>query len=342
MADPLRVRGAARAWSAVRAVTLALVAFVALAAGAAAWLFYADRAAPPAETSVVVPEGATGDDVARLLQSAGIVRSALVFRALARFEHAENAAKSGEYRFPPHVSVDEVLHRIESGGAQIATWVTIPEGFTAREIAAALAQHGLGEQQALESYFLHQPLDVAAGVRTPNLEGYLFPDTYLFPLQASPATLARIMTDRFRSELPRDAAASAKRLGYAIPQIVTLASLIEREAKADSERPLMAGVYYNRLRDGMPLQVDATIEYTFAHHKPVITLADLARDTPYNTYLRKGLPPTPIANPGRASLDAAFHPKSSQYLYYVYAGNGHHVFSRTLAEHEANVARYVH
>jgi UPF0755 protein len=115
---------------------------------------------------------------------------------------------------------------------------------------------------------------------------------------------------------------------------------VEREAKADDERALMAGVYLNRLSRGMPLQVDATIEYTFAHHKDVITYADLARDSPYNTYLHRGLPPTPIANPGRASLLAAFHPARSAYLYYVYKGNGHHAFSRTLAEHNANVARY--
>jgi UPF0755 protein len=126
-----------------------------------------------------------------------------------------------------------------------------------------------------------------------------------------------------------------------VPQVVTLASLIEREAKADDERALMAGVYYNRLRLGMPLQVDATIEYTFPAHKDVITLDDLARDSPYNTYKHLGLPPTPIANPGRPSLLAAFAPRRSEYLYYVYMGNGHHAFSRTLAEHEANIARYL-
>jgi UPF0755 protein len=118
--------------------------------------------------------------------------------------------------------------------------------------------------------------------------------------------------------------------------------MIEREAKVDDERRLMAGVYYNRLRVKMPLEVDATIEYTFAHHKDVITQADLARDSPYNTYKQSGLPPTPIANPGRPSLLAALDPEPSQFLYYVYKGGGHHAFSRTLAEHDANVARYLH
>ena len=314
------------------------------AAGIAGWLWYqayADRSLPAVATSLVVPQGATGSEVAHLLEDRKIVPSALIFRGLQRVRGAENAAKAGEYRFAPHLSSADVLKEILSGGAQVAEWVTIPEGFTAREIAGRLAEHRLGEEQALQTYFLATPFDLEPGVRTPNLEGYLFPDTYLFPLQGDVAAQARIMTDRFRSELPPDAAQRARRLGYSVPQVVTLASLIEREAKADDERRLMAGVYYNRLQRGMPLQVDATLEYTFAHHKDVITNADLARDTPYNTYLHAGLPPTPIANPGRASLRAAFDPQASDFLYYVYMGNGHHAFSRTLAEHNANVARYL-
>jgi UPF0755 protein len=118
--------------------------------------------------------------------------------------------------------------------------------------------------------------------------------------------------------------------------------LIEREAQADDERPLMAGVYYNRLRAGMPLEVDATIEYVFPEHHDVITRRDLEIDSPYNTYRHTGLPPTPIANPGKASIDAAFAPEHSQYLYYVYKGNGHHAFAKTLEEHNANVERYLH
>jgi UPF0755 protein len=126
-----------------------------------------------------------------------------------------------------------------------------------------------------------------------------------------------------------------------VPQVVTLASLIEREAKSDDERPLMAGVYYNRLRIGMPLEVDASIEYALPEHHDVITYGDLRIDSPYNTYLHAGLPPTPIANPGTPSLQAAFNPKPSPYLYYVYKGNGHHAFARTLTEQNANIAKYL-
>jgi UPF0755 protein len=301
----------------------------------------ADRTYPVAAQTVVVPSGATGHEVAELLERQGVIRSALIFDLLARIRGDRTAMKAGEFAFAPHRTESEILDQVVEGGRQVAVWVTIPEGFTAKEIAQTLAERNLGDVAALQSAFLDSSLDLD-GTSTPSLEGYLFPDTYLVPTIAKPAEIAKIMTDQFRTVLPPDAAARAKRLGYSIPQIVTIASLVEREAKADDERALMAGVYYNRLRLGMPLQVDATLEYTFAHHKDVITYADLARDTPYNTYKHRGLPPTPIANPGRASLYAAFHPQPSKYLYYVYMGNGHSAFSRTLSEHNANVARYLH
>jgi UPF0755 protein len=323
----------------------AVLGILALALGAAAaWFRYTvalDRTYPRTVLTVIIPSGATGHDIAALLEARGVIRSAVTYDALARLRGEQAAMKAGEFSFSAHHTTAEVLRQVVSGGQQVAVWVTIPEGFTAKEIAQTFAARNLGNEDDLESTFLGDSL-VLLGARTANLEGYLFPDTYLIPTTATPAETAKIMTDQFAAELPRDAAAQAKRLGFTLPQIVTLASLVEREAKADDERPLMAGVYYNRLRLGMPLEVDATIEYTFAHHKDVITYADLARDSPYNTYKHTGLPPTPIANPGRASLRAAFHPQASNYLYYVYMGNGHHAFSRTLAEHNANVARYLH
>jgi len=324
---------------------LVLGAVLALVVGAlfayAARVVYADRSLPRTQTSVVIPSGATAADAAQELAERGVIASPLAFELLARVTGEQRHLGAGEYLFPAHLSLDDVLHRVTSGGAQIALWVTIPEGFTARQIAETLQAHSLGEAVAFEEYFLHTPLDLGRAGRSRNLEGFLFPDTYLIPVDATPAAVAAIMTAHFREELPNDAVQRAKRLRLSVVGVVTLASLIEREAKADDERPLMAGVYYNRLRRGMPLQVDATIEYTFEHHKDLITLADLERDSAYNTYRRAGLPPTPIANPGRPSLLAAFHPKASPFLYYVYKGNGHHAFSRTLAEHNANVARYL-
>jgi UPF0755 protein len=324
---------------------LATIAILSAAAVTVASLWfgnavYGDRARPLVETTVVVPRGSTTAQVARLLAERGIIRSAFVLQLLARLRHDDARIEAGEFRFAPGESVDEVLRHLLGGGAQVAVWVTFPEGFTMRQIAQTLADHGLGSAEGYERTFATSSI-IVDGTRTKSLEGFLFPSTYLIPTNATPSSVARILTDQFRAELPRDAAGRAHALGISVVDAVTLASLIEREAQANDERPLMAGVYYNRLRRGMPLEVDATIEYTFPEHKTEITRADLASDSPYNTYRHVGLPPTPIANPGLPSLRAALNPQASSYLYYVYKGNGHHAFARTLAEHNANVARYL-
>jgi UPF0755 protein len=231
-----------------------------------------------------------------------------------------------------------VLHALVTGGAQVATWVTIPEGFTAEQIAARLQGDGLGTSAALRQYFMQEKL-LVDGARTKSLEGFLFPSTYLMPLGAAPEQIAALLTGQFLKELPRDAASRARALHVNVPQAVTVASLVEREAKSEADRPQIAAVIYNRLRLGMPLQVDATIEYALPQHKSALSFADLRIDSPYNSYVHVGLPPTPIANPGLASLAAALHPAKSENLYYVYCGNGRHAFAKTLAEHQANVAR---
>lgn len=320
-----------------------VVAAGVIVAAASLWFrdaVYGDRSLPSAPASFIVPNGATLGEVASSLSASGILAHPLAFRILARLRGDESRVQSGEFLFPAHQSTDDILRRLISGLAA-ARWVTFPEGFTAREMGSRLAAGKLADAAAFDRYAAHTGLDVD-GTRTPSLEGYLFPSTYLIPVGSSPAAIAQILTGQFFRELPPDAAARARALGLTVPQVVTVASLIEREAQADDERALMAGVYYNRLRAGMPLQVDATIEYVFPEHRTVITRRDLEIGSPYNTYLHTGLPPTPIANPGKASIDAAFDPTPSRYLYYVYKGNGHHAFARTLEEHEANVARYLH
>ncbi len=324
----------------------ALVAFVvvvALGVGLDAWWlsnrFVNDRALPKLETTVIVPAGTSGRDVAARLAAAGVIASPRIFELEARLRREQDAMRAGAFRFAPHQTAADVLRQLVTGGDQLARWVAIPEGYTNAQIAATYAANGFASDAALLGAFAgHIEL---GGVRTPSLEGYLFPSTYLVPRSANPTAIASEMVAQFRRELPPDAEARARALGFTVPEVVAVASLVEREGKADSERPLIAGVIYNRLRLGMPLQVDASLEYAFPAHKTVITERDLRVDSPYNTYEHTGLPPTPIANPGKASLDAAFAPRSSQYLYYVYMGNGHHAFARTLAEHNANVTRYL-
>lgn len=301
---------------------------------------YEDRSLPVQSTELTVPKGATFSDITAQLAGAGVIGNALAFKFLGKYRSATADVHAGEYRFAAHQNESEVLNQLLSGGAQIATWVTIPEGFTSREIAQRLFEAGIGPAQPFADAFLHDSI-VVDGQRSKNMEGYLFPSTYLIPTSASAQTVEKIMSDQFLKALPPGAPARARALHVTINQAVTIASLVEREAKADDERALMAGVYYNRLHIGMPLEVDATIEYIFPEHKTEITKADLAIDSPYNTYKIQGLPPTPIANPGEPSIRAAFYPQSSQYLYYVYKGNGHSAFAKTLQEHNENVARYL-
>lgn len=327
-----------------RAVGWALLVFAILTAGGVAWFYntvYRDETFPSRETRVVIERGSTFGEIARQLARQGVVGNYAAFRLLARMRGEESGAHAGEYRFTAHQTQSAVLEALMTGGAQVAAWVAIPEGFTAQEIAERLQESGVGEAEPFASAFARDSI-VVDGARTKNLEGFLFPSTYLVALGATPQQVAAQLTGQFFAKLPRDAAARAKRLGVSVPEAVTVASLVEREAKADADRPLIASVIYNRLRLRMPLQVDATIEYALPSHKSELSFADLRIASPYNTYTHAGLPPTPISNPGLPSLEAALAPSKTEFLYYVYCGNGRHVFAKTLTQHQANVARCLH
>jgi UPF0755 protein len=326
---------------AARSAAWAAVTAVLVVAATVAGLFYAiyrDRTHPSTPSQVIVERGSTFAEVARQLAAAGVIGNVTTFRILARARGEESAVRAGEYRFEPHRTQSEVLAALVTGGAQVAVWVTFPEGFTVAQIAQRLQASGIGSSRAFLRDFTHQKL-VVYGAPTASLEGFLFPSTYLVPLDASPAQVAAPMIAEFFKQIPRDAFARARALHVTVPQAVTVASLVEREAKTEIDRPRISEVIYNRLRLGMPLQVDATIEYALPEHKSRLSFADLKIDSPYNTYAHAGLPPTPIANPGRPSLEAAFYPSKGDDLYYVYCGNGRHAFAKTLAEHQANVAR---
>lgn len=328
----------------LRAAGWMLLVAILAAAGAVAWFYntvYRDTSFPARETRVVIARGSTFNEIARQLSREGVVSNYAAFRLLARLRGEEGGAHAGEYRFAAHQTQSAVLEALMTGGAQVAVWVTIPEGFTAREIAERLQQSGVGPAQPFASAFARDTIAVD-GARTKSLEGFLFPSTYLIALGAGPPQVEAQLTGEFFAKLPLAASARAKRLGVTVPQAVTVASLVEREAKADADRPLIASVIYNRLRLRMPLQVDATIEYALPSHKNELSFADLRIDSPYNTYTHAGLPPTPIANPGLPSLEAALSPSKTDFLYYVYCGNGRHAFAKTLTEHQANVARCLH
>jgi UPF0755 protein len=267
-----------------------------------------------------------------------VVRSQLVFDALRWIRRGRLLA--GEYRFDHPVAVTEVYERIARGDVYTKT-VRVPEGATIFDIAERLEQAGFGPKESFlkaqaRDTRLVADLDPAAR----SLEGYLFPDTYRFPRKATAEQIFATMVRRFRQE------AALAGLKENVHEVVTMASLVEKETAVDAERPLVASVFANRLAQHMPLMTDPSVIYGLELERQwrgAIYQSDLKRDTAYNTYLHTGLPPGPIANPGLRSLQAAMHPAKTDYLYFVAAGDdpqGHSVFSATLEQHAHDVAAY--
>ncbi len=287
----------------------------------------------PAQT-VEIPRGAATLQIGRMLAARRLVRSPLAFALYSRLMGLEGRLQAGEYRISPMEPMGRILRRLAAGDV-VRYPVLLPEGITAREIAGRLEAAGLARAERFlalvrrpEQFWIPQ----MAGNRSGTLEGYLFPDTYLLPRGLSEEEIVRILVERFRS-VTADLLARPLPLGLSPHEVVTVASLVEREARVPEERARIAGVIYNRLRRGMPLQIDASVLYALGTHKTTVRLADLEVDSPYNTYRRKGLPPGPIANPGREALQAAVAPEAHDFLYYVAGPDGRHIFSRTFSEH---------
>ncbi len=327
-----------RPWA--RRAAPAALALLAAVLAPSAWLLAGDRRLPVSPQNVGIPAGESLHGIARQLAADGIVRSSALLVLAVRLEKPGATIEAAEYAFPARISVLDAARILLTGGRPAQAWITIPEGFTARQIAIRLARAGIRGAKDFVGTVRATDL-ILDGWRTHGCEGYLFPDTYLVPRDATAAQIVRLMTSNFVRHLPPHAAQQARRLHMTLPQVVTVASMVEREAKVDAERPLVAAVIYNRLRAGMRLEVDATVEYALPRHKPALSWHDLDVDSPYNTYRHGGLPPGPIANPGVKSLLAALHPAEVDYLYYVYRGHGRHVFSRTFQEQQAAERRYL-
>jgi UPF0755 protein len=277
--------------------------------------------------------------VASRLADVGLIRNQAYFVTFGRLTGSERQLKPGEYALSPSMRPLEMLHRFRHG-LVILHPLTIPEGYSARQIAAVLREAGLGDPEELldlveSSEFVHE-----LGLDVSSLEGYLFPDTYAFPRDIATADMVRRMVEKFRETYQSVWAARAAELGLTQHQVVTLASIIEKETGAGIERPIISAVFHNRLRRRMPLQSDPTVIYPIKNFDGNLRKVDLIRDNPYNTYRRLGLPPGPIANPGREALEAALYPSPVEYLYFVARNDGTHHFSRTLREHNKAVDQY--
>jgi len=293
------------------------------------------------ERTVLVPAGAGFAAIERILAEAGVVRSDRRFYLLARLMGVAKSLRPGEYLFSGRPTPYQVLRQLFRG-SQIRHPVTIPEGSSLAQIGAILARDGWTTEPEFRAVVSDPAFRRELGIHHPSLEGYLFPDTYfcqrgIFDLRDT----LRTMVARTREILAATGAATGlPSYGLNPHQVLTLASIVEKETGQAGERPLIARVFLNRLRQGMKLQTDPTVIYGLTNFNGNLTRTDLQTPTPYNTYLIPGLPPGPIASPGRAAIQAVMAPAAGEYYYFVSKNDGSHYFSKSLPEHNRAVARY--
>lgn len=313
---------------------ISLTAFI-LLAGVVCMTLFGPVSGSNRRIDVTIPRGATTGRIALILEKHGLINNAAAFRILARIS-GDPSIEAGVYQLSPSMPPGRILRELSLGAGMRLVRITIPEGFTIDQIAERAAD--VPGVRAPDWAFLASRRGSSFATSfgaPPSLEGYLFPDTYDFARGTTDRQIIQTMLDNFGKKvlqpLADDLSASEKR-GYDLDKVITMASLIEREAKVKSDQPLIAGVLYNRLRKKMPLQVDATVQYVVGH-KERLMYKDLEVDSPYNTYKITGLPPGPICSPGLDAIHAALHPASVPYLYYTANPDGTHVFTKTLEDH---------
>jgi len=276
--------------------------------------------------------------VTRELEQKGLIRHRRWLEFYSGLRGFDRRIKRGTYSFAGRLRPVDILRKLVAGEVMTVR-VTVPEGFTVKQIASLLARTAGVDSAAFDSLASQPSLARAYGFDAPGLEGFLFPDTYLVPWGAGPREVIEAMVHRFEEVFSDTLERRARELGMSREEAVTLASIVEAEARLPRERSLISAVYHNRLRRRMKLEADPTVAYALGG-KRELTRKDLAVDSPYNTYLHRGLPPGPICSPGEASLRAALYPDStSRALYFVARGDGGHIFSNTLTEHLSAVRK---
>jgi len=323
-----------------------LLLLLVVAAAAAGW-FYSGVNQPfkgydGAEQFVEIPQGAGSSAIAKRLADAGIVRDVNTFRLALWVTGSGRRLQAGEYRFDRPVSAREVAGKIARGEVYVRP-LTFPEGLTYRQMSALYEGKGFGPALEFINAAKRGVLVSAVDPDAKDLEGYLFPDTYKLPRSTTAELLVDRMITAFMKTLTPELLEKAAARGLTVRQLVTLASIVEKETGSPDERPLVAAVYANRLKIGMGLQCDPTVIYALeraGRYHGNLTRDDLQFDSPYNTYRYAGLPPGPIASPGRAALEAAASPADVPYLYFVSKNDGSHAFAATLDEHNRNVQQY--
>ncbi|HEY6871285.1 MAG TPA: endolytic transglycosylase MltG [Geobacteraceae bacterium] len=285
-------------------------------------------------------EGSSLKKLAGELERAGIISSARMFVFYARLRGADARVKAGSYQFSDGLSPAEILRRMVAGEIFAARFA-VPEGYSTYQIAELLESRGIFKKEPFLKQCVNRELLKELGISGTSVEGYLYPSTYTIPPNMDEAGLVRMMVEQFDKVYGQRFAERVKALGVSRSMVVTVASMIEKEAVVPTERPLIASVFRNRLKRGMPLQSDPTAIYGIRAFGGKVSKQDIMRRTPYNTYLIKGLPPGPIGNPGKDAIEAAITPAASDYLYFVARKDGTHYFSATLEEHNRAVRRYL-
>jgi UPF0755 protein len=326
-----------------------LIAFVVLllCAGAAGlaglrWLTQPYKGYGTPEVFVEIPSGTGVNAIGHRLVDAGVIRNPYAFRLAMRVSDEGRPLKAGEYRFTEALTPADVIEKLARGDVYLRP-ITFPEGLTIAEMGGIFEQHGFGTAQE----FVQAATKAVADIReldpsARSLEGYVFPETYSLPRHTTAPMLVGQMVERFK-RVTAELRAEAQARNVSLRELVTLASIVEKETAKAEERPLVAAVYRNRLRIGMPLQCDPTVIYALrqaGRYNGNLTHENMQFDSRYNTYRYPGLPPGPIASPGRAALEAAARPADVPYLYFVSKNDGSHVFATTLAEHNRNVQEY--
>ncbi len=331
-------------WLRILVPIVAVAAVLVVAAVYTRSLRPVDSPAAASKQIIHIEEGMGLGEIAAVLSTTGYIRSATAFRICALLSGQAGKLQSGYYQLSPDMSVPQIIDLLSEGRQAVAT-LTVPEGLTLSEVAVLSQKVLFTDTEQFRAAATAQAVEESLQIRLPSAitsaEGYLFPETYQFQVGIEPQRIVARMIEEFRTRFVAplwQVTPLAQRWG-SLHEVVTLASLIEEEAQVDEERPLIAGVLLNRLRAGMKLQCDATVQYALPARKSRLTHEDLKIQSPYNTYLHQGLPPGPISNPGLASLQAALKSAATGYMYYVARGDGTHIFSQTYGEHQAAIRR---
>ncbi len=292
----------------------------------------------PEKTITLLP-GQGLKTIAGRLEKEEIISNRLYFSLFAKLKKAGKKLQAGEYLLSASKSPEEILDILVKGRVKLYR-ITLPEGLTIREVGALVEKENFCSREQFTALCRHPLLMAKLGISAPSLEGYLFPDTYFFPKQTACEDIIAAMTGRFNTVFTENRKQRALELGFSVHEILTLASIIEKETGEASERPLISSVFHNRLKKNMRLESDPTVIYGLENFDGNIRKIHLQTHTPYNTYQITGLPPGPIANPGALSLEAALYPATTPYLFFVSKNDSTHYFSESFEEHKKAVIKY--